>query len=132
MSKDDYEYDWDDDGNEIKIRITRDMLKARLAAAEKRATVANRQASEAQHAVRAMKRRMDNAYWCDKLKTVLDDGFMVATDARLEVKADYMDVTGMFDSGAVNIPGAATAYLHVTFAGDEALVRFGNFLKEQR
>jgi hypothetical protein len=132
MSKDDYEYDYDDDGNEIRIRITREMLKARLKAAEVSREKAIKDSVKARQQLAAMKRRQDNAYWCDRLKTVLDDGRIYTTNASVEVKTDYMDVTGMFESGAVSIPGAATAYLHVTFTGDEALVRFGNFLKETR
>jgi hypothetical protein len=132
MSKDDYEYDYDDDGNEIKIRITRDMLKARLAAAEKRADKAWNDAAKSRNELAAMKRRQDNAYWCDRLKTVLDDGLLFATDARVEVKAESVDVHGMYGMHVATIAGTKQAFLHVTFTGDEAVMRFGNFLKEQR
>lgn len=132
MSKDDYEYDWDDDGNEIKTRITRDMLKQRLAAAEKRVESANRENAKAQREMRSMKQRQDNAYWCDKLKTVLDDGTLIATDARFETKTEFVDVSSMRGMFRESMPGSAQAFLHVTFTGDEAISRFGNFLMEQR
>lgn len=131
VSKDDYEYDIDDDGHEIKRKITRQMLKDRLA----RAKYEIKQYADAQRGhleeIRSLNRRRDNVYFCDQLREALGDGVMLTADAKFVIDTSYDDVSNGGPYRQV-IPGMTKASLTVLFEGDpETLARVGKFLTRQ-
>lgn len=132
MGKDDYEIDYDDDGNEVRIKVTKAMLRDRLAHANVQRQELYDSLRRSQDQARSAQRRIDNIYWGQRVAAALDDGQIYATSANIDVQSSYMDMT--FDSGLAGavLPGQVSASLNVTFVGDpNALKRLGEFLLSQ-
>lgn len=126
----DYETGYDDDGNEILIKVTKSMLKERLETQKKTIEELSKSLSHKTRELRSAYKRADNADWCDRLKEVLGEGWITATDINVQVSSSYMDVTTSWDAYSVQIPSSPIPTVSVVFTGDEAVVRFAQFLKD--
>jgi hypothetical protein len=127
----DYEDDYDDDGNTIRVKITKAVLKQRLAAANEQLAAARQQRTEAWAKATAAENRAAAWEFGHRLGAAIgDQRTPFAVQASLNVDHDTVDV-GM-GAWPMRVPGAVSAHLHVEFHGEpEALRRLGEALVQR-
>ena len=127
----DYEDDYDDDGNPIRVKITKAVLKSRLASTQKQLDDVRTRWREDRALALAAQNKVAAREFGDMIAAAIGDSpTPIVGAAALNVDHDTVEVG--WDLALMRVPGAVTARLDVEFHGEpQALQRLGQALVQR-
>jgi hypothetical protein len=128
-----YEIDFDDDGNEVRVKVTKALLKQRLESANEQLAIARQQRQEAWVKATAAENRAAAMEFGNRLGAAIGElPVPFAVQAALSIDHGTVDVSHGFDAYPRRIPTMIQARLDVEFRGEsEALKRLGEALVQR-